>query len=220
MAALCDGVPVVATTRFVRHSHAEHIATAMDYILKTAQITPADFSAAGISVGPGSFTGLRIGIGFIKGLFFETETPLLPISSLLCLAYSLHCTSGQIIAAMDGRQDKVFCGRFMKTADMVERVSQDCLMESSDFLCLCSEGGQTIVFDTVGNVKSCGLKMHEAGVSHSIVLLSSQLALQRGLSAALIAAATPRQNTAWCKPVDITPVYLQSSYAEKKLTHD
>ena len=150
---LKDGEPFLSCSRYARNSHAEHITSAMNFLLESSGIEPADISHAGIAVGPGSFTGLRIGISFLKGFFLTSNTPILPISSLHSMAESFTCKDGSLVAIMDARQDRIFCAKFESGKDSLKRVSDDELvsLQTQDKI---FKKDETLLIDTSGHSKS------------------------------------------------------------------
>src|SRR6478736_3881957 len=69
------------------YSHAEKLHVFIEDVIKEAGITVKDLSAVAISQGPGSYTGLRIGVSTAKGLCFSLDIPLIAVSTLKVLAY-------------------------------------------------------------------------------------------------------------------------------------
>lgn len=199
-------------SRYVPNSHAEHITTAVNFIFRSTGITAADISHAGVAVGPGSFTGLRIGISFIKGFFLRREIPILPVSSLQAMSTSLHVKDCSVISAMDARQNKVFCAAFEKDNGKCKRVSEDELLSKEEFY-NSLEKESLIVFDSLGYSKSSvfdSLKTQKIGYN------ANEVPLQRGLACALIASDMIGESAVWKKSTEILPNYMQPSYAEKK----
>ena len=74
----------------VRRKHAELLPDLTKSSLNNIKITLDDIDAIAISIGPGSFTGLRIGLGFSKGIAYAKNLPIIPVPSMLSLAYSLR----------------------------------------------------------------------------------------------------------------------------------
>ena len=74
----------------VRRKHAELLPDLTKSSLNNSKITLDDVDAIAISIGPGSFTGLRIGLGFSKGIAYAKNLPIIPVPSMLSLAYSLR----------------------------------------------------------------------------------------------------------------------------------
>ncbi len=204
--------PSLSCSRYVPNSHAEHITSAMDYILDSNGITAADISQTGIAVGPGSFTGLRIGISFLKGFFLTRNTPVLPISSLESLAESFNQFDGTIIPVMDARQGRVFCARFKRENGTLTRLTDDQIMSIKSFSIFYKKH-DTIVIDTLGQTKSPLYSLLNGwGIIHTV----HNTPVQRGLACARIATHSIDDHSLWKNSVDIEPNYMQPSYAEIK----
>ncbi len=211
-----EGKPHITYSRYVPNSHAEHITKAITFIFESSGINASEISHVGVAVGPGSFTGLRIGISFLKGFFLRRETPILPISSLLSIAGAFHTSDCSIVSAMDARQNRVFCAKFRKENESCKRITDDALLTADEFYNTI-EKDNIILFDTLGYGKSTVFdSLKERKNSYS----SGEVSLQRGLSCALIAANTIDNSTEWKKSTDILPNYMQLSYAENKCNNN
>jgi tRNA threonylcarbamoyl adenosine modification protein YeaZ len=184
------------------------------FLFTSAGIEAGDIRHAAVTVGPGSFTGLRIGISFIKGLFLNRNTRLIPVSSLHCMAYSYtqYRQSVSIIPAMDARQGNVFWARFIKDQSGLQRISGDVLSTRADLHNQCS-ARDILLADTLGYKKSV---VFTAPDFQSPVCCVETAPLQRGLACALLAAETKTDSPLWKNSLDIFPEYLQPSYSELK----
>jgi tRNA threonylcarbamoyladenosine biosynthesis protein TsaB len=88
-------------------SHSRRLLGLLDYLLETAAVSWEEIDGLGVSLGPGSFTGLRIGMATAKGLAMASGKPLFGISTLDCLAAS--CVTRRLIcAALDARKKEVY----------------------------------------------------------------------------------------------------------------
>ncbi|MCU0608641.1 MAG: tRNA (adenosine(37)-N6)-threonylcarbamoyltransferase complex dimerization subunit type 1 TsaB, partial [Chitinispirillaceae bacterium] len=128
-----DGEFVATYTRYIRHSHAEHISRAVSLLLDSSDIAPDEVTHCAVAAGPGSFTGLRIGLSFVKGFGIAGELQVMPCSSLLVLAHAGLPAGGPVIAAIDARRDEVFWALFTASGIVLRRESDDVLSSSSDF---------------------------------------------------------------------------------------
>ncbi|MDO7137851.1 tRNA (adenosine(37)-N6)-threonylcarbamoyltransferase complex dimerization subunit type 1 TsaB [Algibacter lectus] len=90
------------------YSHAERLHVYIDSALKEAGITGADLSAIAISKGPGSYTGLRIGVSTAKGLCFALDKPLIAVPTLAALAKQAPMDHGVVVAMLDARRMEVY----------------------------------------------------------------------------------------------------------------
>jgi tRNA threonylcarbamoyladenosine biosynthesis protein TsaB len=89
------------------YSHAENLHPFIDSLLKEHQINPTDLDAISISMGPGSYTGLRIGVSTAKGLCYALNIPLLSVSSTELLALAAPKTQ-HVISVLDARRMEVY----------------------------------------------------------------------------------------------------------------
>jgi tRNA threonylcarbamoyladenosine biosynthesis protein TsaB len=116
--ALCDGEKLVAESLLnVRSTHSEKLLKQIDLLLREAGWSLPDIDLFATVVGPGSFTGLRIGIATIKGLAQTLDKPVVGISSLAMLAMNLPLSAVPVCTFMDARKKEVYSQLFQWTAD-------------------------------------------------------------------------------------------------------
>ncbi len=204
--------PFVSYSLYTGNSHAEQISGAIDFIFESSGIDAADISHAGIAIGPGSFTGLRVGISFLKGLFLTHNTPVLPISSLESMAHSLNCPDCSIMTAMDARRSRVFYAKFKKENGILSRLNDDAMLDIETFSEMIG-AKDTILTDNLGYRKS---SVFDFIMSRPNTFSTDEITLQRGIACAYIAANSVENSSAWKKPIDIFPNYIQASYIETK----
>jgi tRNA threonylcarbamoyl adenosine modification protein YeaZ len=208
---LHEGSPFLTCTRYVRNSHAEHITNAVKFVLSSSGIVTADLSAVGIAVGPGSFTGLRIGISFLKGLLLKRDTPVVPVSSLQSLAEAYENNTGTLVAAIDARQGNVFCAAFRKDRLQLTRLTDDMILSAAEFREKHSSCN-VILYDTLG--RRTGADVEQFNDLGAIVHVHN-ISLQRGLACARYAACTSATSV-WTNASEVQPNYMQDSYAKPK----
>ncbi len=112
-------------------SHAEKLHLFIEEIIKEAGITFSDLSAVGVSQGPGSYTGLRIGVSAAKGLCYAQEIPLISVDTLTVLANQLQIENGIIIPMIDARRMEVYSAIFNAKKEMIREVQAEILTDSS-----------------------------------------------------------------------------------------
>ncbi len=213
VALVAHGQPVLSLTRYIRNSHAEHITAAVHYLLESSGVSAAEITHAAISVGPGSFTGLRIGISFVKGLLFGRSVPVLPVSSLEALGYAFmrNRGDGTVLAAMDARQARIFSAAFRKNGAEWHRLSDDLCLSAEAFAAQVGSY-DTAVADSMGFDKGNSFEsLTFAGELHN----AHNHDLPRGLACALIAQSRIDTSTEWTTTTELLPRYLQESYAER-----
>jgi tRNA threonylcarbamoyladenosine biosynthesis protein TsaB len=212
LALLSDGRAAQTISRYIKHSHAEHICGAVSFLLNSHGIVARDIDRCGVSVGPGSFTGLRIGIAFVKGLFFDSSTRFLEVSSLEAIAKAWPCTNGNLCVALDGRRNLVFWARFSRQDGIITRLTPDRLDSVESFVSN-TAGNDTILTDTLGYTKST---VFSAIADQSRVFAIEAGPIQRGYACAILAQEHAGDDAGWIDALDITPRYLQLSAAQER----
>ena len=93
-------------------THSRHLLSIIQGILGRCEVTPNQLSGIAVTRGPGTFTGLRIGISTVKGLATALAIPAVGISSLAALAYPLMCTRRPVAAMIDARRGEIYHARY------------------------------------------------------------------------------------------------------------
>jgi tRNA threonylcarbamoyladenosine biosynthesis protein TsaB len=113
------------------YSHAEKLHVFIAEIIKEAGISISDLNAIAVSQGPGSYTGLRIGVSAAKGLCYSLEIPLIAIETLTSLASQVQQNDGLIIPMIDARRMEVYSAVFNSNKEMIREVQAEILTEES-----------------------------------------------------------------------------------------
>jgi tRNA threonylcarbamoyladenosine biosynthesis protein TsaB len=113
------------------YSHAERLHVFIEEIIKEAGITLNDLSAIAVSQGPGSYTGLRIGVSAAKGLCYALDIPLIAVDTLQALASQVAISNGLIIPMIDARRMEVYSAVFAPNLERKREVLAEIITESS-----------------------------------------------------------------------------------------
>ncbi|MBG6186356.1 tRNA (adenosine(37)-N6)-threonylcarbamoyltransferase complex dimerization subunit type 1 TsaB [Flavobacterium sp. CAN_S2] len=113
------------------YSHAERLHVFIEAIIKEAGIALQDLSAIAVSQGPGSYTGLRIGVSAAKGLCYALDIPLIAVDTLQALAAQVTISSGLIIPMIDARRMEVYSAVFSPTLEKKREVLAQIIDENS-----------------------------------------------------------------------------------------
>ena len=135
------------------YSHAERLHVFIEEIIKEAGITLNNLSAIAVSQGPGSYTGLRIGVSAAKGLCYALDIPLIAVDTLQALASQVTISSGLIIPMIDARRMEVYSAIFSPTlekkrevlAQIIDENSFEDLQETVYFVGDCAEKCQSVL---------------------------------------------------------------------------
>jgi tRNA threonylcarbamoyladenosine biosynthesis protein TsaB len=119
--ALYDQGETLAHFELCAREHTQRILPLVQQILAEAGLSLKQLDALAFGRGPGSFTGVRIGIGIAQGLSLGAELPLLPVSTLLTMAQGTYRQTGaeQVLAAIDARMGEVYWGEFTRNTQGV-----------------------------------------------------------------------------------------------------
>lgn len=104
-------------------AHAEKLHVFITEVLQEADIVMSDLQAIAVSQGPGSYTGLRIGVSAAKGLCFALDIPLIAVDTLLIMTQAITKTDGLFLPMIDARRMEVYCGLYDTQGQALEAVS-------------------------------------------------------------------------------------------------
>ena len=113
------------------YSHAEKLHVFMEEILNETDISARDLKAVAVSKGPGSYTGLRIGVSSAKGLCYALGIPLISVSTLQVLAKQVAIENGFVVPMIDARRMEVYSAIFDKNHQNIKEVQAEVLTDNS-----------------------------------------------------------------------------------------
>ena len=114
-----------------KYSHSTKLHLFIKDVLEESNINVNELSAVSVSKGPGSYTGLRIGVAAAKGLCFSLDIPLISISTLLILAKQVKIDSGYILPVLDSRSNEVYSAVYDHKFNLIENDSPVTLKKDS-----------------------------------------------------------------------------------------
>jgi tRNA threonylcarbamoyladenosine biosynthesis protein TsaB len=113
------------------YSHAEKLHVFIEEIIKETGIEVNDLNGIAVSKGPGSYTGLRIGVSTAKGLCYALGIPLISVDTLQVLAKKVVVKDGLIVPMLDARRMEVYSAIFDKSYSKIKEVQAEILTENS-----------------------------------------------------------------------------------------
>ncbi len=144
------------------YSHAENLASFVESILKEVKVDTKELSAIAVSKGPGSYTGLRIGVSFAKGLCYALNIPLISIDTLKSMAWGCEVEEEALICPMiDARRMEVYAAVYTANLEELKPIAADIIDETSyaDYL-----KGKKVYFIGDGASKCEAVLTHENAV--------------------------------------------------------
>jgi tRNA threonylcarbamoyladenosine biosynthesis protein TsaB len=123
VAATDDSSGLIAEVRFnVKSTHSERLMTEIDHVLKGSGLQISDIDAFAVSIGPGSFTGLRIGVSTVKGFSYATGKPIVTVPTLEVLAWNFPFSRYPVCTMLDARKKEVYAALFRWVAGGFDRL--------------------------------------------------------------------------------------------------
>ena len=213
-AAIVEGGEILAeSTLNVGLTHSETLMPAVDFLLRTAKLSAKDLDAVAVSRGPGSFTGIRIGIGAAKGLAQGWGLPCVGVSTLEGLAWNFQGLDRTVCAVMDARCRQVYTALFRSDSGGVCRLRED----------------EAIALDELGNILSAAegtvmltgdgaqLCFRELSAKCGNLCLAPPLLRFQRASSVAFAAIGQLKTEPPLSPAELMPVYLRLPQAEREL---
>ena len=132
--ALIDDNNIVAEhTLNIIQAHSSRLLPAIDTVLKWGEISPSDLDGCAVGIGPGSFTGIRIGVATVKSLCYAVDKPIIGVSTLEAIAYNLRWTDGIICPILDARRSEIYASIFHGGTEW-QRITNDLCLPIDAFL--------------------------------------------------------------------------------------
>ena len=207
-----NGVPLASAYQNMGLTHSRTLMPLVDGMLSAAGLRVQDMDLLAAANGPGSFTGLRIGVSALKGLAWALEKPCCGVSTLAAMARNLAHMEGLIICAMDARRNQVYNALFLAHDGVLTRQCPDRAIGLAELAEEIKNRPEPkfVVGDGAG---LCYNHLLEQDVPCRMA--PPQLVLQNAVGVALAAeemAAAGQVTTAR----DLVPVYLRLSQAERE----
>lgn len=133
VALVADGSLLGETTLSVSVQHSERLLPTIEQILRDARIEPADVDLYAVADGPGSFTGLRIGIAAAQGLAMAHGKPLVGVSTLRGLAMNAAFHSGPVVPVLNAFRGEVYFGVYRFQNAVLEALEEDGILSVDAF---------------------------------------------------------------------------------------
>lgn len=190
-------------------THSETLLPMIENMLAKCALTVDDIDAFAVSEGPGSFTGVRIGVSLIKGLAYGKNKPCVGISTLAALARNLEGFGGYVVPVMDARRNQVYTAIFKDG----ERLTEDMLLPLDE---LCAKLHEL----AITSIYLCGdgyelAKKYFAETDITVTPTPALLIPQNALSVALVGEEILNDGGAK-SDVTLSARYLRASQAERE----
>ena len=193
-------------------THSQTIMAMAQDLITACGYTPQNIQAVAVAAGPGSFTGVRIGVAAAKGFAWGAELPCYGVSTLEAMALNLGAYEGLVVGVMDARRSQVYTATFRAENGILTRLTEDraiSLQQLGEELSAATESvylvgdGSTLTYNTL------------AGSVARLILPPEHRMHQRAAGVGLTAAAMIEQGLPG-NGATLTPNYLRLSQAERE----
>ena len=188
VAVVKDGAVLAEVVQNIKLTHSVGAMPAIEELLQKAGVKPAELDAIAISEGPGSYTGVRIGVTIAKTLAWTLQKPLVGVSSVQSLAANAQLSSDVVCALFDARRQHVYAGAYEQGNAIIEdaHMSIDQLLQLLDGLernVLFVGSDVAMYWDTI--VAALGERAQKAPLAFNLPRASQvvELAMQKSLPA-------------------------------------
>lgn len=133
--AITEGANVLAESIIsIDYTHSETLLPSLKNILEATGIELGDIDLFALTVGPGSFTGIRIGVSTVKGLAMSLDKPVTGVSTIEALANNFPLSALPVVPILDARKGEVYTGRFEWNDNRMEKLSEERAISPEELL--------------------------------------------------------------------------------------
>ena len=201
---------VLASTHSARaRRHAESLAPQIEFALSQARIRIDEISVVAVDVGPGLYTGLRVGISTAMATAFGLGVPMIGVSSLDLLAFPVRHTRRLIVATIDARRGELFTAFYRQGPGGIQQVSEPRVVTPDDLY------GELQAASTECLVVGDGALRYPDQLEGLTKVEIADVSLAYPSASSLVALAHPRAlRKEFVQPAEIAPLYLRRPDAE------
>ena len=213
-AAVKDGKLLSETYLNTGLTHSQTLLTLTQSCLSNAGLTLDEVDAFAVCRGPGSFTGIRIGVSLVKGLCFSQNKPVYGVSTLEALAWSAAIGGYLICPVMDARCMQVYSALFRKSEDGLERLEEDLPRKLDELAELLSHYDAPVLFVGDGAALASGYFEKSGGLRFEV--FPEIFRFQHAAGVAFAAMMRYNKGDMGENAQDLQPSYLRLSQAERE----
>ena len=211
-AIIKDDVVLAEYSVSFKKTHSQTLLPMIDEVVKMTETNLKELDAIAISAGPGSFTGLRIGMATVKGLSMGSNKPYLSISSLDALAYSLINFDGIICPIMDALRDSVFTCMYKSSNGELSKIIDYSALSLDELVEILQEKDKSVIFTGDGVYK---YKEYLLKKLPNAKFAPNHLSVVKASALGELGMELLRQGQ--CDDINSSPLYLKKPQAEREL---
>lgn len=193
-------------------THSQQLVPMIQSLLELLDLRTSQFDLFAASIGPGSFTGLRIGIVTVKGMAYALNKPVCGVSTLDALAYSVNDFNGVVCPMMDARNDQVYAAVYRKSNGEFQRISDYHAVHITELAGMLADYREEVLI--LGDAAPLHYQIVKDTASHPVYQADKALFLPRAACSALLAEKQALSGVL-SSPFELEPLYLRKSQAER-----
>lgn len=206
------GVPLPGRDRATPR-HAELLAPGIEFVCAQARVGLGEVSAVAVDIGPGMFTGVRVGVATAKAMAQALRVPMVGLESLDLLAFPLRYTDRVIAAVIDARRDEVYTALYRPVPGGVQRFTESSVCSPDELAGTLVALGEDVLAVGDGAVRYCEMLRRlgdvEVDTSHPFPSAASLVSLAH--------AQAVREE--FVQPWELNPVYLRPAVTREPKTY-
>jgi tRNA threonylcarbamoyladenosine biosynthesis protein TsaB len=212
--AVLEGEALLAEiSTFDERVHSERLLPAIDQLLRIAELSLEQIEAFAVSIGPGSFTGLRIGLATVKGLAHGSDRPAVAVPSLAALTLAAAGAAGPVAALLDARRDEVYAVCLEGPGEIGSPLVPEAVFDAAELAAALPESCTVVVGEDAEGVASAAAERGDGGMVLLPAVLGRARAFHTGLLGARLLARGEGRPAA-----DLVPRYVRRAEAEVRRT--
>ncbi len=198
----------------IKTTHSQTLMPLVDNILKMTNTAVQDIDVFAVNAGPGSFTGVRIGVASVKGMTMPLGKPCASVSTLEAMAYMMPYNDGIVCAVMDARCSQVYNALFSLSEGTPERLTMDRALSIGELEEELAEMTDKTVYLVGDGAQICYTAFGER--YDNIQLTPMNIRYQHAYGTARAAEVLAKENKL-CSSAELMPLYLRIPQAEREL---
>ncbi len=213
VAIACDDILVAEYSVNYKKTHSQTLLPMFDAVVSMTELDLDSVDGIAVAAGPGSFTGLRIGMSTVKGLGLALDKPVVAVPTCHALAYNLWGSDKLICPILDARRSQVYTALYeFKDEEMITLKEQDA-MDINDLIDIINDLDRDVIF--VGDGIPVFKERIEEKIKNKAYFAPAHLNRQRAGSVAALGMIYMKEGKVE-NADDVKPVYLRKSQAERE----
>ena len=204
-----EGKLLVECNLQLGNTHSEQLMPTIDMLLGSAGLEPADVDAVAVSIGPGSFTGIRIGLATAKGLSYGLGKPLIGVPTMQVMAFGCYAASGLIMPLIDAQKGRVYFSIFRWQDGALLEIVPVAIADARQAIAIAA--GYQMPVTVVGEAAP---DYSEALSEYGLCVAPPHIRLPKAGSVAMLGLELFAAGKA-SKGYDLTPLYVRRAEAEE-----